>query len=124
MAASKTTTATSESVVEGEQTRGARAAINPLKTASVAAQYSAEELVEISISPLYAPEFSRVMPVVLNGVRLNIPVNGEVYKVPMSFAMEIKQRVRAVDERTKRQERMSNVQENIEHSPGELELFR
>jgi len=118
------TTATSQPVAEGEQTRGARAAINPQKTVQVAAQYRAEKLVDVSISPLYANEFSRMMPVSLNGIRLNIPVDGQVYQVPESFAMEINARVQAVNARTRRQKRMSDIARNVEQSPGELELFR
>jgi hypothetical protein len=125
MSTAKKTTATSEAVQDGEQTRNARQAINPhQQTATIAKQYREEVLVDISISPLYADEFSRMMPVVLNGIRLNIPVDGQSYKVPESFAMEIRQRIRAVDDRTKRQKRMADIGKNFEHAPGELELFR
>lgn len=90
----------------------------------MAAQYKAEELVEITISPLYANEFSRNQPVLLNGVRISIPTDGRPYKVPYSFALEIRNRIAAADEKFKRLNRMADVQQNFERSPGELKLFR
>ena len=91
---------------------------------SMAAKYKAEELVEISISPLYASEFSSNQPIILNGVRISVPTDGRPYKVPYSFALEIKNRIAAADEKFKRLNRMSDIQQNFERSPGELKLFR
>jgi phospholipid N-methyltransferase len=90
----------------------------------MAAKYKSEPLVEIAISPLYANEFSNNMPIVLNGVRINIPVNGKVYKIPYSFALEVRNRIAAVDEKAKKLNRLSDVPNNFERSPGELKLFR
>lgn len=90
----------------------------------MAAQYKGEELVEITISPLYANEFSRNQPVILNGVRISVPTDGRPYKVPYSFALEIRNRIAAADEKFKRLSRMADVQQNFERSPGELRLFR
>lgn len=90
----------------------------------MATQYKNEKLVEVSISPLYAGEFSRNLPVILNGVRINVPVDGRTYKVPYSYAMEIRNRIAAADEKFKRLNRMADVQQNFERSPGELKLFR
>lgn len=91
---------------------------------TMAARYKKEKLVEITISPLYAGEFSRNQPVVLNGVRINVPTDGRPYKVPYSFALEIKNRIAAADEKFKRLNRMADVQQNFERTPGELKLFR
>lgn len=90
----------------------------------IAAKYLSEPLVEISISPLYANEFSKNMPIVLNGVRISLPVNGRVYKIPYSFALEARNRIAAVDEKSKKLNRLSNVSSNFERAPGELKLFR
>lgn len=92
--------------------------------ARMAERYKAEELVEISISPLYANEFSRNMPIVLNGVRVDIPVDGRVYKVPFSYALEARNRIANADAKFKRLNKMADVVNNIERSPGELKLFR
>lgn len=91
---------------------------------SMAARYKEEELVEITISPLYANEFSSNQPVILNGVRISVPTDGRPYKVPYSFALEIRNRIAAADEKFKRLTRMADVQQNFERSPGELKLFR
>lgn len=91
---------------------------------SMAAKYKAEEQVEITISPLYANEFSNNQPVILNGVRISVPTDGRPYKVPYSFALEIKNRIALADEKFKRLNRMADVEQNFERSPGELKLFR
>lgn len=92
--------------------------------ASMASQYRNEEMVEIAISPLYANEFSNNQPVILNGIRISVPTDGRSYKIPYSFALEIKNRIAAADEKFKRLNRMADVQQNFERSPGELKLFR
>jgi len=91
---------------------------------TMAQMYKKEPLVEVAISPLYANEFSRNMPVSLNGVRINIPVDGRPYKIPKSFAMEVQQRIALANEKFKRLNRMADVRNNIERTPGELKLFR
>ena len=91
---------------------------------SLATRYKNEKLVEVAISPLYANEFSSNQPVILNGIRINVPTDGRTYKVPYSFALEIKNRIAAADEKFKRLNRMADVQQNFERSPGELKLFR
>lgn len=86
--------------------------------------YKNEKKYEISISPLYVNEFSRNQPVSLNGIQLRIPTDGKVYEVPESFAMEIRARIAAADEKFKRLNKMADVQHNQERTPGELKLFR
>lgn len=91
---------------------------------TMAAKYKAEKLVEVSVSPLYANEFSSNQPVILNGVRISVPTDGRPYKVPYSFALEIANRLAAADEKFKRLNQMADVTKNFERSPGELKLFR
>lgn len=86
--------------------------------------YRHEKKHAISVSPLYANEFSRNQPVCLNGIMLRIPTDGKVYEVPESFAMEIRARIAAADEKFKRLNKMADVQHNQERTPGELKLFR
>lgn len=90
----------------------------------MANKYKKEKKVEIAISPMYANEFGNVMPISLNGVRIHIPCDGKVYPVPYSFSLEIRRRIHAVDVKTMRRKRMSNIQGNSEKSPGEIRLFR
>lgn len=101
------------------------AKINDKKMLQRMAQiYRDEPKIEISVSPLYAMEFSRNQPVCLNGIMLRVPTDGKTYTVPESFAMEIKGRIAAADEKFKRLNKMADVQHNHERTPGELKLFR
>ncbi len=90
----------------------------------MAERYKKEEMVDVNISPLYRNEFSNNMPVSLNGVRVNVPVDGKTYKLPKSFAMEVRRRIYVADQKTKRLDKMADVKSNVERSPGELKLFR
>lgn len=90
----------------------------------MADRYKQEKLVSVQVSPMYAPEFSNNQPVVLNGIRINVPTDGRTYKVPKSFAMVINERKSNADRKFKRLNRMSNVRDNFERSPGELNLIR
>jgi len=95
-----------------------------VRSKTFADKLKAEKLCEVTVSPLYAPEFSRNQPVSINGVRINVPTDGKVYKVPESFAMIINERKRAADEKFKRLNKMADVTNNKERNPGELKLFR
>lgn len=115
-----------EEVVEVQPAKAE--AIRPMNERAIqkrmADRYKAEKLVSISVSPMYAPEFSNNQPVVLNGIRINVPTDGRSYNVPESFAMVINERKMLADEKFKRLNRMSNVRDNFERSPGELDLIR
>lgn len=91
---------------------------------TLANKYKAEEQIEMSISPLYRNEFGARMAVVLNGIAVYAPVDGSRFKVPVSYAMEIQQRIRAVDDKTTMQARLANVTTNHENYAGELELIK
>lgn len=90
------------------------------------AKVRAEKKVPISIAPQYNAEFSNNMRVVINGISIFIPVDGNEYQVPETFAAEIKRRIHKVNQkhnRLKRKgtaEKISLVEEN---APGEIKLF-
>lgn len=86
-------------------------------------QFKREEKVSVSIPPLYKPYFGKVMTVTINGVSCAIPVDGKTYTVPKSFAEEAKIRMFRQNEMLEKQRKFSDVQNNIESSPGELTLF-
>jgi hypothetical protein len=86
-------------------------------------KYSTEKKVFTSISPMYQPYFGKVMPVMINGIRIDIPVNGQKYEVPQSFADEIEAKVMAIDRMILKQRHMANISGNLETSPGELKIF-
>ena len=85
--------------------------------------YKAEERVPVYVSPMYRPYFGNVMQVMINGISISFKVDGTTQRVPKSFADEIEARRCAIDEILKKQEKMANVQENVETSPGEIALF-
>ena len=85
--------------------------------------YTSEEKVKIQVSPMYRPYFGNIMPVILNGIAIYFPIDGNVHTVPKSFANEIVRRRKAIDTILLKQRRMSEVQTNVEATPGELKLF-
>lgn len=101
-----------KAVAEGEKERK-----------QLAASFKQQETVPVSVSPLYRPYFGRVMTVTINGASIAIPVDGKTYKVPASFAEEIKIRIYRQDQLFAKKRRLSDVQNNFEASPGELHIF-
>lgn len=88
----------------------------------LAQEYKEEEQVEMFIPPLYRPYFGNVMPVVNNGIAIYFPVDGSRHSIPKTFASIIEERRQAVDRLINKQGNMSRIAENVEHTPGELEL--
>lgn len=85
--------------------------------------YTSETKVKVQVSPMYRPYFGNIMPVVLNGISIYVPIDGNAHSVPKSFANEIERRRKAIDTILLKQRRMSEVQSNFESTPGELQLF-
>ncbi len=85
--------------------------------------FKKQEKVPVSISPLYKPYFGKVMTVTINGISCAVPVDGKTYKIPESFAEEVEIRKFRQDKLFEKKKHMSDIQNNFESSPGELELF-
>jgi hypothetical protein len=85
--------------------------------------YKDEDLVDIYLSPMYKPYFGNVMRVMINGISIYFKVDGSTQKVPKSFADEITQRRLAVDSILNKQHKMADIPNNVETSPGEINLF-
>ena len=116
---------TSDEIVEDVVSSEGLVRINEKKMLQHMANiYRNEKKIDISVSPLYANEFSRNQPVTLNNISLRVPTDGAVYSVPESFAMEIRARTVAADEKFKRLNKMADISNNFERTPGELQLFR
>lgn len=94
-----------------------------VKRRALADRYKKEKKVEVTISPMYRPYFGNNMPVQLNGIAIYVPINGQSYKVPESFAAVIKERITMIDEQIRAREAMSNVQANFEKYAGEKDLL-
>lgn len=88
----------------------------------LANQYKNEEKVPVMVSPLYQPYFGKVMDVNLNGISIFLPIDGTTHLIPRTFADEVYERVYKVDNIIKKQRRMADIRENVESSPGELQL--
>lgn len=82
-----------------------------------------QEYVPVQVSPLYRPYFGRVMTVTINGASIAIPCDGKTYKVPKTYAEEIKVRIYRQDQLFAKKRRLSDVTNNLEASPGELQIF-
>ena len=82
-----------------------------------------QEYVPVQVSPLYRPYFGKVMTVTINGASIAIPCDGKTYKVPKTYAEEIKVRMFKQDELFAKKKRLSDVTNNLEASPGELQIF-
>lgn len=87
------------------------------------AYYTREKSIPVYLSPMYRPYLGRVADITVNGVTIFLPVDGQVYEIPETFADLVNQKRMAIDAMLTKQQRMSDVQVNHEHSPGELKLF-
>jgi hypothetical protein len=85
--------------------------------------YTAEPKVSRSLSPLYQPYFGRVMQVSVNGITIAFPVDGSSHDIPETFADAIDARRMAIDAMLTKSHRMSQIATNVEHYPGELQMF-
>lgn len=74
--------------------------------------------IPISISPMYAAQFSDVMTVTINGYSIFVPCDGQTYMISEPFALEILTRIERADEKERVSNRMSNVQNNFEQYAG------
>lgn len=89
----------------------------------LANQYKTEDKVPVMVSPLYQPYFGKVMDVNINGISIFLPIDGTTHLIPRTFADEVFERIFKVDDIIKKQRRMADIKENLESSPGELQLF-
>ena len=90
---------------------------------ALAKSFREMEKVPIHISPLYKPYFGRVHTVTINGVSVAIPCDGKTYMVPKIFADEVRIRIFRQDQLIQKKNRLGDVSNNFEASPGELNLF-
>lgn len=89
----------------------------------LAKEFSKQEKMPVSISPLYKPHFGNSMTVSINGIAVVIPCDGRTYRVPRAFAVEALGRISKIDKILEKKNRMKNVSSNFERNPGELTFF-
>lgn len=90
---------------------------------NLARQYKLEKQVPFSLAPFYQRWFGKSMYVSINGIAIYIPIDGSVYYIPETFAGLVAQKVKRCDMHELRQGALSNVTENFERTPGELQFF-
>lgn len=85
--------------------------------------YKQEETIPVRVAPSYAKYFGRVMRVSINGISVAVKCDGNTVRLPKSFAAEVLRRMSEMDNYELRLNKMSNVQRNLESSPGQLSFF-
>ena len=91
---------------------------------SVAVTYKNEKKVAVQGSPMYRPYFGNNMPISINGVAIYVPLDGQQYEIPESFAAVFLDRISRVDEQIRVRKQMASVSENSESYAGEKSLIR
>ena len=91
---------------------------------SVAVTYKNEKKVAVQGSPMYRPYFGNNMPIIINGVAIYVPLDGQQYEIPVSFAAVFLDRISRVDEQIRVRKQMASVSENSESYAGEKSLIR
>ena len=91
---------------------------------SVAVTYQNEKKVAVQRSPMYRPYFGNNMPIIINGVAIYVPLDGQLYEIPESFAAVFLDRISRVDEQIRVRKQMASVSENSESYAGEKSLIR
>lgn len=91
---------------------------------SLAEQYKAEKKITVIGAPMYRAYFGNNMPISLNGILISVPLDGQRYEIPESFACVFNERINSVNEEIELQKQRSNVTANHESFPGELDLVR
>jgi len=94
----------------------------PVRKMTMQEYYRTEEKVSVMLSPMYQNHFGKVMPIMINGITIAVPVDGKTYAIPATFAAEVHRRRMAVDAEVERAERLADIQNNGEQYPGALKL--
>lgn len=117
------TSVSAKATVDTVEANAARA-YNALeaKRKSLVTQYRSEEKRPVTISPFYAPYLGRVVRVSVNGIVVDIPADGQTYKINKTHADHIIAKIKRIDAMIARQKRAGDVSNNFEHAPGELHL--
>jgi len=90
---------------------------------TVAAAYQQEAKAVVQGSPMYRPFFGNMMPIIINGVAVYVPLDGQQYSIPETFASVFHERIAMVDEQERIRRGMANVQQNSETYAGEKGLI-
>lgn len=84
--------------------------------------YQGEKKVPVTVSPFYAPYLGKVVPVLVNGIRVDIPADGRTYQINETHAGEVIAKIRRIDDMIARQSKAGDVSGNLESHIGELQI--
>lgn len=94
-----------------------------LKRRALLQHYKNEDTISVNISPMYAKYFGKVMTVSIQGITVAIPCDGKTRKYNKTHAIEALSRLRKIDASITRKERMKDIVNNVETSPGEIKFY-
>ena len=94
------------------------------KRKRVSEEYKREKKVTVQGSPMYRPYFGNTMPIIINSVAVYVPLDGQQYEIPETFAAVFKDRISRIDEQINMRKQMSAVSENVESYAGEKSLIK
>lgn len=110
------------SVPHVEANANRRIQVKETQRRSLVKKYLSEKKIPVTISPLYAPYLGRIVPVLVNGIRVDIPADGRTYQINSTHASEIIAKVRRINGMLARQKKVGDVSNNVERNIGELKF--
>lgn len=133
MAAKKTKTAVAVSIDETAPVVDTAALNSALETKVTALRnknrnlveyYRNEKKVPVQGSPMYRPYFGNNMPIILNGIAVYVPLDGQQYEIPESYAAIFFDRISRIDEQINMRKQMAAISDNVEAYAGERNLIQ
>lgn len=95
-----------------------------VKNRKLTDHYKQEKKVAVQGSPMYRPYFGNNMPIIVNGIAIYVPLDGQQYEIPETFAAIFFDRISRIDEQINMRNRMANASENVESYAGEKALIK
>lgn len=86
--------------------------------------YKNEKKIPVQGSPMYRPYFGNNMPIILNGIAIFVPLDGQQYEIPESFAAIFFDRISRIDEQINMRKKMAAISDNVEAYAGERNLIQ
>jgi hypothetical protein len=86
--------------------------------------YRNEKKIPVQGSPMYRPYFGNNMPIIINGIAIYVPLDGQQYEIPESFAAIFFDRISRIDEQINMRRRMAAISDNVEAYAGERNLIQ
>lgn len=86
------------------------------------AAYKNQEKVDVVGAPMYQAYFGKQMCININTIPIYVPLDGRHYKIPRAYAEVFNSRIMSINEDMELEKRRSNVKDNVESYPGQLDL--